>query len=113
MTRLEISKKLLCCTGFTVQKVGNDGAPDQTLTDDFVTAASDFIGKCEAILGAAEIDATIAVPIPEGADNAKIILNYLGAVADAAGRILGNDLEWPDSEFVLALTGAEEAILHG
>ncbi len=111
MTRNDFSKKKSCCGGFLAQRLAVY-VPDQDQTDEFVTAASDYIVKTQALLGAAGLDGDIAIPVPEGADNRQICLVYLGAALDAMGRMLGNDVPFPEEQFILALTGAEENILH-
>jgi len=111
MTRNDFSKKKSCCGGFLAQRLAVY-EPDQDQTDQFVTAATDYIGKASSRLAGAGLDAEIPVPVPENADNRQICLVYLGSALDAMGRMLGMDVPFPDDEFILALTNAEENILH-
>jgi hypothetical protein len=105
-TRLQNSKKLLCCTGFAIQKIGIDNV-SSPLSSDFYSAGQEFVEAAESIVGE-----SIPIPTPsEETDPTVRALVMAGSVADAMGRLIGGDFALPSQTLIDALTDGAEAIV--
>ena len=108
MTQLQNSKKILCCTGFTVHKAATSESIKDSLTDNFMDAAFAFIASASIICGE-----TIPNPLPINSDNVTKVLVTCGTLSDAMGRLIGGVFPLPHQDLIDELTKSEEAIIAG